>query len=87
MVKNVLVNVPYAKEVIMGAEIAKLAFDFLVENTPALMKRRIRGAWNTSIMGRFKAFKLWAKKLWTGNSAFHDVLGDYQDFLSIYDAD
>ena len=54
------------KEVLVGGELAKLAFDYLKQNSPEYVKTDAAGAWNVAVSGRFKAFKNWATTLWTG---------------------
>ena len=57
--KKALYEIPYLKQVLMGGELAKLAFDYLVANTPDHIKRHIKGGFNTAVAGRYKAFKNW----------------------------
>ena len=35
-------------------------------------------------MSRFKAFKSWLNRAWTGETEFKQVLGDYEDYLSLF---
>ena len=69
----------------MGVQIAKLAFDFMVEHTPTYVKKDARGAWNVAIAGRWKAFKLWVNQAWTHESNFKQIVGDWEDFLSLHE--
>ena len=66
--KKALYEIPYLKQVLMGGELAKLAFDYLVANTPEHLKREIKGTWSTAVDGRYKAFKNWLSAAWTGKS-------------------
>ena len=34
--------------------------------------------------GRWKAFKHWLKAAWTGKSNLESVVGDYEDYLSLF---
>jgi len=53
--KNALLTVPYLKEVIIGGELAKLAFNYLKDHASATTKSDL-GAAYASIKGRFSAF-------------------------------
>ena len=66
--KKTLYTIPYLKEVLMGGELAKLAFDYLVANTPQRVKREVSSTYNTAVTGRYKAFKNWLSAAWTGKS-------------------
>ena len=59
-------DIPYMREVLVGGEMAKLAFEYLKTNSPDYVKGDMSGAWNVAVMGRFKAFKNWATTVWTG---------------------
>lgn len=61
-------QIPYLREVIVGGEMAKLAFEYLKANAPEHVKEDARGAWNVAVQGRFKAFKNWVTSAWTGRS-------------------
>lgn len=82
--KETLYKIPYMKEVIMGGELAKLAFDYLVANTPQHVKRNLTSGFNTAVAGRWKAFKNWLQAAWTGKSNLTSVIGDYEDYLSLF---
>ena len=82
--KKVMEKIPYLREVIVGGELAKLAFNYLKENSPEHVKEDARGAWNVAVQGRFKAFKNWVKEAWTGESRLVWAVGDYEDFLSMF---
>ena len=77
-------QIPYLREVIVGGELAKLAFDYLKANSPEHVKEDARGAWNVAVQGRFVAFKNWVKEAWTGESRLVDAVGDYEDFLAMF---
>lgn len=47
--KDVLYKIPYMKEVLISGELAKLAFDYLVAQTPEYAKRNIKSGFNTAI--------------------------------------
>ena len=81
--KKALYEIPYLKQVLMGGELARLAFDYLVANTPDHVKRNIKGGFNTAVSGRYKAFKNWLEAAWTGKSNLETVIGDYEDYLSL----
>ena len=68
----------------MGGELAKLAFDYMVANTPEHVKREVKGTWNTAVDGRFKAFKNWLSAAWTGKSNLQQVIGDYEDYVALF---
>ena len=72
------------REVIVGGEMAKLAFEYLKANAPEHVKEDARGAWNVAIQGRFKAFKNWVTTAWTGQSRLSTAIGDYEDFLAMF---
>ena len=57
--KNALYKVPYLKEVLVGGEMAKLAFNYMKENVPNHVKNDMNKAYNSALGGRFKAFKNW----------------------------
>lgn len=82
--KSVMLQIPYLQEVIVGGELAKLAFEYLKENAPEHVKEDARGAWNVAVQGRFTAFKNWVKEVWTGNSRLMTAIGDYEDFLAMF---
>ena len=82
--KKVLTKIPYLKEVIVGGELAKMAFQYLKDNAPEHIKEDARGAWNVAVMGRFKAFKNWVAATWTGKSHLNLAIGDYEDFLAMF---
>ena len=82
--KDVLYKIPYMKEVVISGELAKLAFDYLVANTPQHIKRNITSGFNTAIAGRWKAFKNWLQAAWTGKSSLTSVISDYEDYLSLF---
>ena len=77
-------QIPYLREVVVGGELAKLAFEYLKANSPEHVKEDARGAWNVAIQGRFKAFKNWITAVWTGNSALATVIGDYEDYIAMF---
>lgn len=66
--KNVMYQIPYLREVVVGGELAKLAFDYMYENAPAHVKKDMKGAFETAVKGRFQAFKNWITAAWTGTS-------------------
>ena len=82
--KKVLTKIPYLKEVIVGGELAKMAFQYLKDNAPEHIKEDAKGAWNVAVMGRFKAFKNWVAATWTGKSHLNMAIGDYEDFLAMF---
>ena len=82
--KKVMEQIPYLREVIVGGEMAKLAFEYLKANAPEHVKEDARGAWNVAIQGRFKAFKNWVTSAWTGESRLSIAIGDYEDFLAMF---
>ena len=82
--KSVMEKIPYLREVIVGGELAKLAFDYLKENSPEYVKEDAKGAWNVAVQGRFTAFKNWIKEAWTGSSQLSWAIGDYEDFLAMF---
>ena len=47
--KDVLYKIPYVKQVLISGELAKLAFDYLVAQTPEHAKRNIKSGFNTAI--------------------------------------
>ena len=71
----------------MGGELAKLAFDYLVANTPERVKREVSSTYNTAVTGRYKAFKNWLSAAWTGKSNLQSVIGDYEDYLALFGPD
>lgn len=79
-------KIPYLREVIVGGEMAKLAFEYLKANAPEHVKEDARGAWNVAVQGRFKAFKNWVTAAWTGESRLATAIGDYEDFLAMFPA-
>ena len=79
-----MTKIPYLKEVIVGGELAKMAFQYLKDNAPEHIKEDARGAWNVAVMGRFKAFKNWVTATWTGKSHLQIAIGDYEDFLAMF---
>ena len=81
--KKALYEIPYLKKVLMGGELARLAFDYMVANTSGHVKRNVKGGFNTAIKGRYKAFKNWLNAAWTGKSNLETVIGDYEDYLSL----
>ena len=80
-------KIPYLREVIVGGEMAKLAFEYLKANAPEHVKEDARGAWNVAVQGRFKAFKNWVTSAWTGKSRLNIAIGDYEDFLAMFPED
>ena len=61
-------KIPYLKEIIMGGELAKMAFDYMAAQAPANVKADAKSAWNTAVVGRFKAFKNWLSAAWSGQA-------------------
>ena len=66
--KKVLSQIPYLREVLVGGELAKMAFDYMVDNAPQNVKADMKGAFRTAAVGRYKAFKHWLTKAWSGKS-------------------
>ena len=50
-------KVPYLREVIIGGELAKVAFNYAKEKVSDSVKRDVSSGWNKAIRGRFEAFK------------------------------
>ena len=65
---EVLPQIPYLREVLVGGELAKMAFDYMVDNAPQNVKADMKGACRTAAVGRYKAFKHWLTKAWSGKS-------------------
>ena len=82
-----MMAVPYLREVVVSGELAKLAFDYLKENTPQHVKDEASTAWNVSVQGRVAAFKAWCVSAWTQESYLERAVGDYLDYLAMFDAD
>ena len=81
--KEALDKIPYMKEIVMTGELAKLAFDYMYDHAPMYIKQEGRTGWNVAILGRFKAFKQFMTKSWTGKSSLRLAVDDYMDFLSL----
>ena len=45
----------------------------------------MKGAFRTAAMGRYKAFKHWLTKAWSGKSDLQTIIGDYEDYLSLFE--
>ena len=82
-----MLEVPYLKEIMVGGELANLAFEYMKEQTPDNTKNQFAGAWHTAASGRYKAFKYWLKESWGGESTVQQILGDYEDYLSLFATD
>ena len=80
-----LKKIPYLKQIVQGGELAKMAYDFVNENSPEYLKQEVGSAFNYQVMGRWAAFKNFLTVAWTGESNFQRVLADYEDFLSMYE--
>ena len=83
--KKVLHQIPYLREVLVGGELAKMAFDYMVDNAPQNVKADMKGAFRTAAVGRYKAFKHWLTKAWSGKSDLQTIIGDYEDYLSLFE--
>ena len=70
---------------IVGGELAKLAFDYMKANSPDHVKKDAASAWNTAVQGRFQAFKNWCVTAWSGETTFDLALGDYMDYLALFE--
>ena len=81
-----MMAVPYLREVVVSGELAKLAFDYLKENPPQHVKDEASTAWNVSVQGRVAAFKAWCRSAWTQESYLERAVGDYLDYLAMFDA-
>ena len=82
--KKALMTIPYLKEVVMGGEMAALAFDYMKENAPEGMKKGMGAALATAVKGRFSAFKNWLKQAWSGDTDILTIVGDYEDYLALF---
>lgn len=67
--KKALMEIPYLKQVLMGGELAKMAFDYMKANAPLEAKNAANTVWQEKVAGRYKAFKGWLKEAWSGKSA------------------
>jgi hypothetical protein len=85
--KNALYKVPYLREVLVGGEMAKLAFNYMKENVPNHVKDDMNKAYNSALGGRFKAFKNWITEAWSGKTNLENVVGDYEDYLALFALD
>ena len=68
MMKDIAYKIPYLKEVVMGGELARIAFQYLWRVSPDYIKTDAKGAFQTAVVGRFTAFKNWLTAAWSGNS-------------------
>ena len=78
-------KVPYLREVIIGGELAKVAFNYAKENVSDSVKRDASSGWNVAIRGRFEAFKKYCTSVWTQSSYLEMAVGDYLDYLQLFD--
>ena len=46
-------KVPYLREVIIGGELAKVAFNYAKENVSDSVKRDASSGWNVAVKGRY----------------------------------
>jgi len=82
--KKAMMNIPYLKEVIIGGELASLAFDYMKSQAPEGMRKTLGGAYASGVKGRFTAFKSWLSQAWSGKTELLQIIGDYEDYLSLF---
>ena len=82
-VKDAMMKIPYLKEVMLGAEFAKIAFMFAKKNAPPGAKREIGAAFNEVVGSRLELLKQQMWEFWSGQSGINGVIGDYFDYLSL----
>ena len=83
--KRVLKKVPYLREVIVGGELAKVAFNYAKERVSDSVKQDASSGWNVAIRGRFEAFKNYCTSAWTQQTYLEMAVGDYLDYLQLFD--
>ena len=82
-VKDAMMRIPYLKEVMLGAEFAKIAFLFAKKHAPPGAKREIGAAFNTVVGSRLELLKQQMWEFWSGQPGINGVIGDYFDYLSL----
>jgi len=82
--KKALYEIPYLKQLVMGGELAKMAFDYMKANSPNNIKQDMSGAFNTKVKGEFKAFKAWISTACGGDSDVQTIVSDYEDYLALF---
>ena len=82
-IRDAINRIPYAKEVMMGINFAKIAFQFAKKNAPPGVRRQINTAYQYGILGNLEALYGFVMGLF-GESNTSVIIGDYLDYLSMY---